>query len=468
LSGSGVHVAAPRPLERADRFKWGLMLYAMHEAAYRSAAPLRLAAELARDFWQSPINPAAASRLGRTLYASADLTASFTRRHFKPAWDIDAVVVNGARVRVTCQSVWRSPWVRLLRFSRDAGDLRAAGVAAEGPAVLLVAPLSGHFATLLRGTARTFLIDHDVYVTDWSNARDVPILEGRFDFHDYIDTIGDILAVIGRRCHVVAVCQPGPPVLAAAALMAEDGDPLRPASLTLMGSPIDARLSPTVTNQLAQERPFTWFQSNMIYTVPAPYAGVLRRVYPGFVQLYSFVSMNAEAHQAAHRRYFANLVRGDGDSAERHREFYDEYRAVLDLTEEFYLQTVDVVFQRHLLARGELVHRGRRVDPAAMTDIALMTVEGENDDISGVGQTQAAHGLCINAPAAMRELYVQSGVGHYGVFNGRRFAGEIYPRVRDFIARGEKALGETLPSADQRLSLAHEPLQDPLSGRRAA
>src|SRR5665213_3600203 len=244
------------------------MLYAMHEAAYRSAAPLRLAAEAARDFWRCPINPAAASRLGRTLYASADLTANLTRRYFKPTWNIDEVTVNGAPVRVACECVWRSPWVRLLRFRRDEGDLRAAGAATEGPAVLLVAPLSGHFATLLRGTARTFLADHDVYVADWANARDVPILDGRFDFHDYIDAVGDMLKAIGRRCHVVAVCQPGPPVLAAAALMAQAGDPRRPASLTLMGSPIDARRSPTVTNQLAEERPFTWFQSNMIYTVP--------------------------------------------------------------------------------------------------------------------------------------------------------------------------------------------------------
>ncbi len=440
------------------------MLYAIHEAAYRSAAPLRLAAELARDFWASPFNPAAASRLGRTLYASADLTANLTRRYFKPAWNLDAVTVNGRPVRVTREVVWRSPWVRLLRFARDPDDLRAAGAAAESPAVLLIAPLSGHFATLLRGTARAFLADHDVYVTDWSNARDVPIVEGRFDFHDYIDAVGDMLRAIGRRAHVVAVCQPGPPALAAVALMAEDGDPLRPASLTLMGSPIDARLSPTTTNQLAEARPFTWFQSNMIYTVPAPYAGVFRRVYPGFVQIYSFISMNTDAHQAAHRRYFGNLVRGDGDSAERHREFYDEYLSVLDLSEEFYLQTVDVVFQRHLLATGELTHRGRRVDPGAMTDIALMTVEGEDDDISGVGQTQAAHGLCVNVPAAMRELYVQSGVGHYGVFNGRRFAAEIYPRVRDFIGRRDAAL----PTRDARLSVDREPAEDPLSARRAA
>ncbi|MEO8926964.1 MAG: polyhydroxyalkanoate depolymerase, partial [Caulobacteraceae bacterium] len=385
-------------------------------------------------------------------------------RYFKPDWNIDETMVNGQAVGVRCETVWRSPWVKLLRFRRDADDMRRAGAPAETPAVLIVAPLSGHFATLLRGTVRAFLADHDVYITDWSNARDVPVLEGRFDFHDYIDAVGDMLRAIGRRCHVVAVCQPGPPVLAAASLMAQDEDPLRPASLTLMGSPIDARLSPTVTNQLAEARPFTWFQSNMIYTVPVPYAGTFRRVYPGFVQLYSFMSMNADLHQEAHRRYFANLVRGDGDSAERHREFYDEYLSVLDLSEEFYLQTVDVVFQRHLLAKGELVHRGRCVDPAAMTDIGVMTVEGENDDISGVGQTQAAHGLVVNVPAAMRALYVQPGVGHYGVFNGRRFAAEIYPRVRDFIARRE----ETLPAANHRVSLDHESFQSAPLRRRAA
>ncbi len=246
-----------------------------------------------------------------------------------------------------------------------------------------------------------------------------------------------LLNAIGERAHVVAVCQPGPPALAAAALMAEDGDPLRPASLTLIGSPIDARLAPTVTNRLAEVRPFAWFQSNMIHCVPPPYLGAFRRVYPGFVQLYSFMSMNAEKHEQAHRRYFANLVRGDGDSADRHREFYDEYLSVLDLTEEFYLQTVDTVFQRHLLPKGELVHRGRPVDCAALADVGLMTIEGERDDISGVGQTQAAHALCRAIPDALRELWVQPGVGHYGVFNGRRFDEDIYPRILAFHRRIE-------------------------------
>jgi poly(3-hydroxybutyrate) depolymerase len=441
-----------------------LMLYAAHETAYRSMAPLSLAAQVTREFWRSPYNPAAASQIGRTLFASADLTANLTRRYFKPAWNIDTVEVNGRPVGVTRETPCRSPWVKLQLFRRDRDELEAAGAATDTPPLLIVAPLSGHFATLLRGTVQTFLADHDVYVTDWSNARDVPLIEGRFDLDDYIDAIGKMLNHIGRRAHVVAVCQPGPPVLAMAALMAQDEDPLRPASLTFMGSPIDARYSPTVTNRLAEERPFAWFESNMIYTVPPPYVGTFRRVYPGFVQLFSFMSMNVDAHQEAHRRYFDNLVRGDGDSADRHREFYDEYLSVLDLSEEFYLQTIDVVFQRHLLPKGELFHRGRRVDPTSLRDIALMTVEGEKDDISGVGQTQAAHALCCNIPDSLRELYVQPGVGHYGVFNGRMFRDQIYPRVRDFVARSEQALIEANPG----LSRPHEPVQHPPVGRRAA
>lgn len=325
--------------------------------------------------------------------------------------------------------------------------LGAEADAASGPAVLIVAPLSGHYATLLRGTVEAFLQDHDVYVTDWVNARQVPMLEGRFDFFDYIDHVRLMLAEIGGRAHVVGVCQPGPPVLAAGAVMAEDEDENRPLSMTFMGSPIDARLSPTVTNQLAEEKPFTWFKSNMIHTVPLPYAGFGRRVYPGFVQLYSFMSMNEDRHRDAHWNYFTSLIAGDGDEVEKHEEFYDEYLSVLDLTEEFYLQTIDIVFQQHLLARGLLEHRGRKVDLSRITDIGLMTVEGEKDDISGVGQTQAAHGLCPNIPEDRRVLYVQPGVGHYGVFNGRRFRDEIYPRVRDFIAQNEAAGGVPQRSA---------------------
>ncbi|MFN3583549.1 polyhydroxyalkanoate depolymerase [Phenylobacterium sp.] len=423
------------------------MLYSLYEAGYYASTPLRFAALANRQFWSSPLNPAADTDLGRRLFAVSDLYANLTRRYGKPAWGIDSVEVDGQPVRVRAVEVWSTPWCKLTHFVRDMSDMRRAGRRGLEPAVLIVAPLSGHYATLLRGTVQAFLQDHEVFITEWVNARDVPVLEGRFDFHDYIDHVREMLRVLGPRPHVVAVCQPGPPVLAAAALMSEDGEESRPASMTFMGSPIDARLSPTVTNRLAEERPFAWFQSNMIYTVPGPYPGMGRRVYPGFVQLASFMSMNLEKHQEAHRRYLAHLMDGDGDSADKHLEFYDEYLSVLDLTEEFYLQTVDVVFQRYLLPKGELVHRGRPVRPERIGDIGLMTVEGENDDISGIGQTQAAHDLCSGIPAALKEDWVQPHVGHYGVFNGKRFREEIYPRVRAFVRRMEDAADRSQAAA---------------------
>lgn len=413
------------------------MLYTLYEAGYYATTPMRFAARLTREFWNSPLNPAAETDVGRRLFAGADLFANLTRRYGKPAWGIDQVEIEGCPVRVRATEVWSSPWVKLTHFTRDMADMRKAGRRELEPAVLIVAPLSGHYATLLRGTVQAFLQDHEVFITEWSNARDVPVMEGRFDFHDYIDHVREMLRQLGPRPHVVAVCQPGPPVLAAVSLMAEDNEECRPATMTFMGSPIDARLSPTVTNKLAEEKPFAWFQSNMVYTVPGPYPGAGRRVYPGFVQLASFMSMNLEKHQEAHLRYLQHMMDGDGDGADKHLEFYDEYLSVLDLSEEFYLQTVDVVFQRYLLPKGELVHRGRPVRPDRITDVGLLTVEGENDDISGIGQTQAAHDLCAGLPAELKEDYVQPTVGHYGVFNGKRFREEIYPRVRAFIRRAE-------------------------------
>jgi poly(3-hydroxybutyrate) depolymerase len=423
------------------------MLYTLYEAGFYAAAPLRAAALAARDFWSSPLNPARDSEAARRIYAGADLFVNLTRRYGRPAWGVDEVQIDQTAVRVTPRTAWQSPWVKLTHFVRDPDDMAKAGRREPEPAVLIVAPLSGHYATLLRGTVQTFLQDHEVYVTDWENARNVPVVEGRFDLHDYIDHIRQMLRAIGPRPHVVAVCQPGPPTLAAAALMAEDAEPSRPASMTFMGSPIDARLSPTVTNRLAEEKPFAWFESNMIYTVPAPYAGVGRRVYPGFVQLAAFMSMNLERHQEAHLQYLQHLMRGDGDSADKHLDFYDEYLSVLDLTEEFYLQTIDTVFQRYLLPKGELEHRGRLVRPELIKDIGLLTVEGEKDDISGIGQTQAAHALCSGLPEELKEDYVQPHVGHYGVFNGRRFREEIYPRVRTFIGRTQPAFDKQRRSA---------------------
>jgi poly(3-hydroxybutyrate) depolymerase len=322
----------------------------------------------------------------------------------------------------------------LLHFKRDEEALaRARGPDWVEPRVLIAAPLSGHFATLLRGTVEAFIQDHDVYITDWHDARQVPIAEGRFDLDDYIDHIRNMLTHLAPNANVVAVCQPGPPVLAAIALMAEDKDPALPATMAFLGSPIDARQSPTVTNKLAEDRPFTWFKSEMIKTVPPIYPGAFRRVYPGFVQLASFMQMNMTRHVDAHKEFFNHLVQGDGDNAEKHRVFYDEYLSVLDLTEEFYLQTITKVFQEHHLAKGTFIHRERLVKPAAIKTVALMTVEGERDDISGIGQTRAAHDLCTKLPADRHYEYVQEGVGHYGVFNGRRFDTEIYPRLRQFI-----------------------------------
>ncbi len=409
------------------------MLYSLYELGHLSVAPLRIAAMMQSRMLRSPLNPVADTEIARTAAAASDLFESMTRRYRKPDWNLPTTVVNGDEVAVTAKTAWSSPWCQLVQFERDAGPLEAARGERSDPTVLLVAPMSGHYATLLRSTVEAFLPEHEVYVTDWSDARMVPAIAGRFDLHDYIDHVIAMLRKLGPNTHVVAVCQPGPLVLAATALMAQDDDPCTPATMTFMGSPIDARKSPTVPNKLAETRDLDWFRQNMIHSVPALYPGVLRRVYPGFVQLASFMGMNLSRHVDAHYAYFQNLVKGDGDSTEKHREFYDEYLAVMDLTEEFYMQTLEEVFQKYTLANGVMIHRGRRVDPGAITRTALLTVEGENDDISGIGQTQAAHDICVNIPESMRRDYIQPGVGHYGVFSGRRFRTEIYPRMREFM-----------------------------------
>jgi poly(3-hydroxybutyrate) depolymerase len=292
--------------------------------------------------------------------------------------------------------------------------------------------MSGHYPTLLRGTVDTFLPNHDVYITEWVDARMVPLSDGRFDLDDYIDYIISILHLMGGDVHVIAVCQPSVPVLAAIALMEANGDPNVPHSMVLMGGPIDTRINPNEVNNLAERRGLNWFRNHVITKVPFPHPGVMRDVYPGFLQLHGFMSMNLDRHIEAHHNLFLHLVKGDGDSAQKHREFYDEYLAVMDLAAEFYLQTVETVFIRHALPKGEMTHRGRRVDPTAIRRVALMTVEGEKDDISSVGQTEAAHALCVNIPQEHKVHYVQPAVGHYGVFNGSRFRAEIAPRIADF------------------------------------
>jgi poly(3-hydroxybutyrate) depolymerase len=409
------------------------MLYSLYELGHLSVAPLRIAALMQTHMLRSPLNPAADTEIARTAAAASQLFESMTRRYRKPDWNLPTTMVNGAEVAVAARSVWSSPWCRLLHFARDGRQLTAARGERADPTVLLVAPMSGHYATLLRGTVEAFLPEHEVYITDWADARMTPLIAGRFDLHDYIDHVMAMLRALGPQTHVVAVCQPGPLVLAAVSLMAQQDDPCTPATMTFMGSPIDARKSPTVPNKLAETRDLDWFKSNMIHTVPALYPGAFRRVYPGFLQLASFMGMNLSRHVDAHYAYFQNLVKGDGDTAQKHREFYDEYLAVMDLTEEFYIQTLEEVFQKYTLANGVMRHRGVRVDPGAITRTALLTVEGENDDISGIGQTQAAHDICANIPESMRRDYIQPGVGHYGVFSGRRFRTEIYPRMREFM-----------------------------------
>lgn len=436
------HCGRVAPVSRVMRGDPG-MLYTAYELAYAAVAPARIAAGVGARFWRSPLNPAADSWFGRSAAAALDVFENVMRRYPKPEWGINEIVVNDVPVPITLSVAAKKDFCTLVRFEREPTALATARGADRpaDPKVLIVAPLSGHYATLLRGTVEAMIADHDVYITDWADARHVPVSCGRFDLNDYIDYLIEFLQTIGPGTHAMAVCQPGPALLSAASVMAEDGDVCRPASIVIMGSPIDTRRSPTVPNQLSQERPYAWFEQNMIYTVPPPYAGAMRRVYPGFVQLYSFLSMNSDRHVNAHYDYFQHLVAGDGDNAEKHRKFYDEYLSVLDMTEEFYLQTIKEVFQDHSLPEGKFLHRGRRVKPEAMRDIALMTVEGENDDISGIGQTQAAHDLCVNLPEHMRLDYIQPDVGHYGVFNGSRWRSEIQPRVASFI---KMAAGEAL------------------------
>ncbi len=413
------------------------MLYSFFELSRAAMLPWRAAANVTRRSLRNPLNPAADTLAGRAMAAGADLFESLTRYYGKPEWDLSPTEVNAKPVPIEVETVWSKPFCNLIHFKRDRSALaKARGVKAsqiKDPKVLLVAPMSGHHATLLRGTVEAFLPDAEVYITDWIDARHVPVIDGRFDLDDYVLYVREMIEAVGEGTHVVAVCQPGPPTLAAIALMAEDDDPKRPATMTFMGSPIDSRKSPTVPNKLSEERPYAWFRDNLIHTVPATYPGALRRVYPGFLQLTGFINMNFDRHVDAHHRFFNHLVEGDGDSAEKHRSFYDEYLSVMDLTEEFYLQTIQDVFQEHKLARGEMTVRGRPVRPEAITDIGLLTVEGENDDISGIGQTQAAHGLCSNLPARLQKDHIQPGVGHYGVFNGRRFREEIAPMMKAFM-----------------------------------
>jgi poly(3-hydroxybutyrate) depolymerase len=407
------------------------VLYQLYEINHATIAPMRTFIEWNRLLFDQPWNPWAQAPAYRALAASWDVFEHLTRRYAKPAFGIPTIDLPGRRVDVTEDVVLRKSFCDLLHFRRDEAALPASR--RHDPRVLVVAPLSGHYATLLRGTVKALLPEHDVYITDWRDARTVPVTEGGFDLEDYVDYVIDFLRFLGPNTHVLAVCQPGPAVMAATSLMAADEDPATPSSMVIMGSPIDTRRSPTEPNILATTRPLSWFENNVVMPVPFPNPGFMRRVYPGFLQLSGFMTMNLDRHMDAHQKLYNSLVQGDGDSVTQHRQFYDEYLAVIDLNAEYYLQTIKVVFQEQQLAKGTMRHRGRLVEPKAIRNTALMTVEGENDDISGIGQTQAAHDLCVNIPVADRVDYIQAGVGHYGVFNGSRFRAEIAPRIRDFI-----------------------------------
>ena len=401
------------------------MLYQAYQSQSDLMSPLRLLAQSSSaNLWFSKTE----GNFLRKLSASMEVFSRLRLTHSRPAYGITSVKVGEHELAVTEEKVLGLPFGTLLRFKKDApADLP------YQPPVLLVAPLSGHFATLLRETVRTLLQDHDVYITDWHNARDVSLKHGPFALDDYIHYMVRFLEAIGPGAHMVAVCQPCVAALAATAVMAEDDNPAQPRSLTLMAGPVDCRVNPTGVNTLATSKPIDWFEKNLISHVPLPHAGFMRRVYPGFIQLSAFMSMNPERHKNAFKDMYRHLVEGDVDKANVIRVFYDEYLAVNDLPAEFYLETVEKVFQTYDLARGALRYRDRTVDTAAIRRTALMTVEGERDDICSVGQTVAAQDLCPNIRPYLKTHHIQTGVGHYGVFSGKKWNQQIYPRVREHI-----------------------------------
>jgi poly(3-hydroxybutyrate) depolymerase len=392
------------------------------------AAPVNSWAGLVRSLWSHPSFPMSGTALGRAVTSASELLERATRHYPKPPFALEATGIGGRTVAVREVASLTTPFCNLIRFERDAKR--------QDPKVLLVAPLSGHHASLLRDTVTQLLPDHDVYVTDWIDARLVPLSLGRFDLDDYVDLLTRFIHHIGSDVHVLAVCQPSVPALAAVSLMAEARDPATPRSMTLMAGPVDTRVNPTEVDRVATTRSLDWFELTAVHRVPVGDPGFLRRVYPGFLQLTAFVSLNPSRHADAHRQLYRDLLAGDEESAEAYRRFYDDYLAVMDVPAEYYLQTIASVFQNHELARGTMTWRGKApIRPAAIRDTALMTVEGENDDITSVGQTSAAHALCTSIPAERRVVYRQAGAGHYGVFSGRRWREQIAPRFAEFIRR---------------------------------
>ncbi|CAO4182618.1 polyhydroxyalkanoate depolymerase [Methylorubrum populi] len=416
------------------------MLYPLYEAGHLMLAPMRLAAEATKLACENPLNPLAYVPQGRIVAAGCEMFERATRVYDKPAFGL------GVPERI----VWERPFCRVIAFGEPSAALEAR------PKVLIVAPMSGHYATLLRGTVEAFLPSHQVFITDWSDARQVPLASGRFGLDEYIDTCIALFEALGPDLHVTAVCQPSVPVLAAIARMEAEDHPLVPRSAVLMGGPVDTRRSPTAVNRLAQEKGLTWFERHCIHTVPLGYPGAGRAVYPGFLQLAGFMGMNLDRHRDAHQAMFHHLVQGDGDSAARHRAFYDEYLAVMDLTAEFYLDTIERIFVSHALPRGLLRHHGETVDLGAIRRCHLMAVEGEKDDITGIGQTKAALDLAVNLPETAKAYHLQPGAGHYGIFNGSRFRQEIVPLMQAFM---EESLR---PAAPRQAPVVPAPETDPI------
>jgi poly(3-hydroxybutyrate) depolymerase len=402
------------------------MIYQAYQAHADALAPFRfMAGETLGLLASSQSAFVPDSAWSRNVMAACEIIASAGLTHKRPPFGIDSVTVGNRQVEVREESAARTPFCTLLHLKKD--------VEVAQPRVLLVAPMSGHFATLLRDTVRTMLRDHDVYITDWHNARDIPLRDGRFDFEDFIGHLIGFLETIGPGAHLVAICQPSVAALAATAIMAEDNNPARPRSMTLMAGPIDTRINPTKVNEFATSRSLEWFERNVIDTVPFRHAGAFRPVYPGFIQLLAFMSMNIDRHMKSFHELYRNRVKADSAKVEMVRKFYAEYFAVMDLTAEFFLQTIRDVFQEYALPLGRMTWRGRRIDLGAIRRTPLLTVEGEKDDVCAVGQTLAAHDLCVNLRPYLKKHYVQTNVGHYGVFAGRLWVNQIYPIVRDLI-----------------------------------
>jgi poly(3-hydroxybutyrate) depolymerase len=402
------------------------MLYQFYDWQRTAMEPWRLFARAANELYGHPQSPLSHMPGSRNVAAAFDLMTRLTQRYLRPEFGIDSVDIGNRRFAVREDFVLDKPFCRLLHFVKDG--------APKQPKVIVFAPLSGHFATLLRDTVKALLVDHDVYITDWVDAKEVPIAVGPFHFDDYVQYVREFIAHVGPGANAISVCQPTVPVLAAVSLMAAAGDAI-PRTLTMMGGPIDTRRNPTAVNTFALNRPISWFESKVIQRVPMAYPGFMRRVYPGFLQFAGFVAMNPDRHMESHVQYYQHLVEGDGESADAHRRFYDEYNAVMDLPAEYYLETVQRVFQQQLLPRGELVVSGELVRPELIKGTALFTIEGELDDISGNGQTEAAQGLAKGIPARDKQHFEAKGVGHYGIFSGRKYREMIYPRIREFITR---------------------------------